>query len=303
MLTSASANAGVTAPRNLPRHAPAKGRGTTLWAGLLLSVAIITSAEAAPASAPMPPIRPVELLRDGAPAETVMQQPATAAAQNTVRGVHVSTEDEMPALCTELVKAGVIEAAAVENLKVPRPCSLPQPVRLDGIRLADGNLVRLRPGATMSCEMVVAILDWTREDLAPAVEQLGARLEMLKVASSYACRGRNRKKGARISEHGFGNAMDVSGFELSDGRTFTIKAGLPAPLALAMKQSACERFATVLGPGSDGYHEDHIHVDLAKRRKSYKLCRWKLRNRTPVLARQTAQAAPVPLPAPKPLMP
>lgn len=301
MLTSAPAISGVAPPCDLPprRTSHKRIRGALSWSGLLASTFFATSALAA--SAPLPSKRPVELVRGAEPAESAAQ-PAPTAPSPAVRGVQVSTEPEIPELCTELVKAGVIEATTVANLKVPRPCSLPQPVQLDGIRLADGNLVRLRPGATMSCEMVVAILDWTREDLAPAVENLGARLETLKVASSYSCRGRNRKKGARISEHGFGNAIDIGGFELSDGRTFTINgAGLPAPLALAMKQSACERFATILGPGSDGYHEDHIHVDLAKRRKSYKLCRWKLRNAAP--ARQAGPSAQAPLPPPKPEMP
>ena len=41
-----------------------------------------------------------------------------------------------------------------------------------------------------------------------------------------------------------------------------------------MKQSACTNFTTVLGPGSDSYHENHIHVDLLERPGSYRLCQW-----------------------------
>jgi hypothetical protein len=43
-----------------------------------------------------------------------------------------------------------------------------------------------------------------------------------------------------------------------------------------MRRSACARFTTVLGPGSDGYHENHFHVDLAQRRGDYRLCQWNL---------------------------
>jgi hypothetical protein len=44
-----------------------------------------------------------------------------------------------------------------------------------------------------------------------------------------------------------------------------------------LRKSACERFMTVLGPGSDGYHENHVHVDLAKRRHDYRICQWDVR--------------------------
>ena len=41
-----------------------------------------------------------------------------------------------------------------------------------------------------------------------------------------------------------------------------------------MLHSVCARFSTVLGPGSDGYHEDHIHLDLMERRNNYRICQW-----------------------------
>ena len=54
------------------------------------------------------------------------------------------------------------------------------------------------------------------------------------------------------------------------------KSNDPA-VAAALKDSACARFSTVLGPGSDGYHEDHVHLDLAQRHNGYKICQWSLR--------------------------
>jgi len=44
---------------------------------------------------------------------------------------------------------------------------------------------------------------------------------------------------------------------------------------------------TVLGPGSDGYHEEHIHLDLAERHNGYRICQWDVN-------------LPVPLPRPRP---
>lgn len=230
-------------------------------------------------AAPLPPQRPVELLSDSA--EPTQAPPAAEMPQSPRTNADAEIESReslpMPPACSALAEAGIIIASAIQDLTIPRPCALPRPINLAAVRLDDGRVIAFKPNAIMSCEMVVAMANWTREDLAPQIDSLGAKLETLKVASSFSCRGRNRQAGARTSEHGYGNAMDVGGFELSDGRTILIaRSGMPQAFALSMKESACARFTTVLGPGSDGYHETHIHVDLAKRQNGFKLCRWKL---------------------------
>jgi len=48
----------------------------------------------------------------------------------------------------------------------------------------------------------------------------------------------------------------------------------------------------VLGPGSDGYHEDHIHLDLMERRNDYRICQWNVWDPLPAVAPM--------LPAPRP---
>ena len=65
-------------------------------------------------------------------------------------------------------------------------------------------------------------------------------------------------------------------------------------LRLGLRKSTCARFTTVLGPGSDGYHEDHVHVDLAERTGGHRMCQWDVREpgEEPVAA--------VPLPVPRP---
>ena len=52
----------------------------------------------------------------------------------------------------------------------------------------------------------------------------------------------------------------------------------------AVLQSVCARFTTVLGPGSDWYHEDHIHLDLAERRSGYRICQWNIYEPMPPVA-------------------
>jgi hypothetical protein len=65
-----------------------------------------------------------------------------------------------------------------------------------------------------------------------------------------------------------------------------------------MRRSICGRFTTVLGPGSDGYHENHIHMDLAERRGGYRMCQWNLHDPEPAAA--DLASTPVPLPPPRP---
>jgi hypothetical protein len=65
------------------------------------------------------------------------------------------------------------------------------------------------------------------------------------------------------------------------------------PFREAVRASACARFTTVLGPGSDAYHAGHIHLDLAVRRNGYRICQWTV---TEPLA-----AGAVPLPPKRPV--
>ena len=96
------------------------------------------------------------------------------------------------------------------------------------------------------------------------------------------CRGRNRVAGAKISEHGKGNAVDVRAFTLADGRGLQLTdAKVDKRIPRGFAHSACHRFTTVLGPGSDGYHEEHIHLDLVQRRNGYRICQWDVREPPP----------------------
>ena len=85
-----------------------------------------------------------------------------------------------------------------------------------------------------------------------------------RVAASYACRGRNNVKGARVSEHGRGNAIDIAALVFKDGSVKTVLTDYQS--LKQVHRAACGIFGTTLGPGSDGYHENHIHLDVARYR-------------------------------------
>jgi hypothetical protein len=82
---------------------------------------------------------------------------------------------------------------------------------------------------------------------------------------------------AHISEHAFGNALDIAGFTLADGRHISVKDGwhgMPEEQGFLrdVQATACRQFTTVLAPGSNVYHYDHIHVDLMRRASRPIIC-------------------------------
>ena len=98
----------------------------------------------------------------------------------------------------------------------------------------------------------------------------GGGVAQIKVAAHYSCRTRNNRPGAKISEHGKGKAIDISGFRLRDGTEITVLKDYDSwqfgPALRRMRREACGPFGTVLGPGSDRYHNDHFHFDTARHR-------------------------------------
>ncbi|WP_371347313.1 extensin family protein [Ancylobacter sp. IITR112] len=204
-------------------------------------------------------------------------------------------------ICPELSNDALGVFTPVEVTATNTACTVDRGVALSAVRMKDGRLVTLEPAATLRCEMAAAVARWVREGVAPAVATLGAPLDAVLVAASQQCRPRNRVAGAKISEHGRGNALDISGYKLQDGRRFVIGAPVPGsgdqPMPVAfqeqIKASACADFTTILGPGSDGYHEQHLHVDRAERRSGAVLCQWAV----------TEAGARAPLPPRKPLTP
>jgi hypothetical protein len=130
--------------------------------------------------------------------------------------------------------------------------------------------VELRPPALLRCPMVPSVEHWVERVVKPAARyHLRTDVVELKVAASYSCRGMNGVRGARLSEHGHANAVDISAFVLADGRAIAVKTGWWGAWAernflRAVHGGACNIFTTVLGPNYDANHRDHFHLDLAR---------------------------------------
>jgi hypothetical protein len=206
-----------------------------------------------------------------------------------------------PSACRLRLTAELAIAPSIPALDGPGECAVADVVRLEAVVLPDGSRVAVAPPATLRCEMAEVVVRWVREDVAAAVHALGSPLRSIDNYASYHCRSRNNIVGAQLSEHGKANALDVRSLRLANGRL----VGLTDPdmargFRESMRRSACARFSTVLGPGSDGYHENHVHVDLRERpRGRFTMCQWDVRDPEPAVA--AAEVPPtVPLPPPRP---
>jgi len=164
----------------------------------------------------------------------------------------------------------VRESAFVEaraSLGGPSVCGALRPF---AVAAAARGAVHLRPPALLRCPMVPAVDHWVERVVGPAARHyFGAPVVELKVAASYSCRAMNHVSGARLSEHGHANAVDISAFVLADGRVVQVKGGWWGAMAeraflRAVHAGACNVFTTVLGPAYDANHRDHFHLDLAR---------------------------------------
>lgn len=138
--------------------------------------------------------------------------------------------------------------------------------------------VTITPNATLACPMVSALDQWIATAIQPsAMRWFGQPVIEIRQISAYSCRGMNGNPRARISEHAFGNALDIAAFTLADGRRITVKDGWrggPSEQGFLrdVQAAACDRFTTVLAPGSNVFHYDHMHVDLMRRANGYQVC-------------------------------
>jgi len=200
-----------------------------------------------------------------------------------------------PTACRLRLTAALATAPSLPPITGPGECGAPDVVRLEAVVLPDQSRVAIAPPAILRCSMAEAIVSWVREEAAPHALERGSSLKTLANLASFDCRGRNRIVGAKLSEHGKGNALDIRSLKLADGRVLELTdPQVPKDFREGLRQSVCARFMTVLGPGSDGYHEDHVHVDLAERRGGYRICEWSVREPGETPAAVVADTVPLP---------
>ncbi len=176
------------------------------------------------------------------------------------------TQAENACFARKLVTSSAYIVAAHE-IDGPGVCGMTRPLKVSGL---DNGSIGLDKVLTIDCPMVPALEAWLNDVVEPDAEaRFGQKVATVNVFGAYSCRSIDNMAGARLSEHAFGNAVDVAGFTLADGRKVSFvrdwKTADSQESAFLHEAhaGACRYFTTVLGPGADVFHYNHIHLDLA----------------------------------------
>lgn len=228
-------------------------------------------------SAPPVPAVPVQLPKgspapDGAP-------PTVTAASGAQPGVRdrLRLEDAEFDICTRaLNELGARFTQSAPILDPDPDCGILRPVTLS--QPVPG--VALDPPAPLRCDAALALARWIKGTVIPAATRLPegkAGLSAIEHATSYTCRRRNNAATGKLSEHAFGNAIDIFAFRFGPTETLPVKpragdGNLRESFQRAVRAGACLEFTTVLGPGTDAAHAQHLHLDVRQRRGGFRLC-------------------------------
>ena len=176
--------------------------------------------------------------------------------------------------CRQRLQKLGVKFRDVPRISRGRSCGIEWPVELSG--LSGG--IRIKPAAQVNCQITEAFARWVKQELVPSTRmRYLSGVSAIHQMSSYSCRTMNSRRGAAMSEHSKGNAIDVGKIVLKSGKPIAIgRKGFFAfrekGLLKAVRSDSCKYFSTVLGPGSDRYHKDHFHFDLRARKSGYRHC-------------------------------
>ncbi|AVX05830.1 hypothetical protein MXMO3_03325 [Maritalea myrionectae] len=226
---------------------------------LLLSLAPFLVLPTALSAAPLPPARPADL------AVTVAAEPEKPKSD-------IVYQAACPALMDKGIEAKILPPIDSEG------CGTSSPYQLKSISIS-GRKINLASPATFNCAMATAFIDWAKRVDQISRTMHGAGIKTIYTGTSYVCRRRNNSKTGKISEHGFANAIDLTGFSLTNETEIKLPSawnngGKSQKLMRASHKQGCEIFTTVLGPEANALHKDHLHLDMGCHGKNctYKIC-------------------------------
>ncbi|WP_371746738.1 extensin family protein [Shinella sp. H4-D48] len=176
--------------------------------------------------------------------------------------------------CRQRLQKLGVKFRDVPRISRGRSCGIDWPVELSG--LSGG--IQIKPAAQVNCQITEAFARWVKAELVPSARmRYLSGVSAIHQMSSYSCRTMNSRRGAAMSEHARGNAIDVGRIVLKSGKSIAIEpkgffAFREKGLLKSVRGDSCKYFSTVLGPGSDRYHKDHFHFDLRVRKSGYRHC-------------------------------
>jgi hypothetical protein len=137
----------------------------------------------------------------------------------------------------------------------------------DALRVQGGD-VALSSSFLASCRLAVSFALFERHALQPAAQAIyGQAVTRVDHLGSFACRNVYGRENGRLSQHASGNALDIAGFRLADGRTISVLKDWPkdnrdAQFLRQVRDGACGLFSVVLSPDYNAAHRNHFHVDV-----------------------------------------
>jgi hypothetical protein len=228
-----------------------------------------------PKPKPKPAVRQPDISQPAKPDEPKpSERPSGHALNDTQAG-----PPTVSAACRAVLLELGVDFFVPDRVDATGECNVVDPVQLRSIQTSVGR-VDLPGLPILTCPFAKQFGTWLSDIAAPVVAALAqSRLSSLSTGPGYECRGRTGDSSGKISEHGFGNAIDIAGLTLANEKRIEVPSvadteGPDHRLLMALRISACGYFTTVLGPGSNAAHASHFHFDLGKHGKSgtYRIC-------------------------------
>jgi len=211
-----------------------------------------------PVVAPVPQSSPERQKEDG-----VTARPATRA------GTGLSPAEQA---CRKELDALGVRFSPKPTVSEPGGCAIANPIEIESLSAS----IALDAPAMLNCATARTAARFMAATIDPAARRhFGSSVKLASNASAYVCRPRAGT--TTLSEHAIGNAIDISAFVLEDGRRIAVLGAYEdekaaGPFLDEVRKAACGPFKTVLGPGADADHADHLHLDLAWRRNGGTFC-------------------------------
>ncbi len=206
------------------------------------------------------------------PRPPVRRSPGATSAALIDGGVSEGTRDRVDQMGADLAWCRAELAAARVQIT-------PVPDRDDGTGCAYtgagtvdvdlGTVARLSPaGPLLSCPSALALSVWRRQVVEPAARDIfGQDVVQIDLMGAYSCRNVNGASTGRRSGHARGDALDVGGVRLRDGRRITVTANWTgespeARFLRRIRDEGCQIYGTVLSPDYNAAHRDHLHLEV-----------------------------------------
>lgn len=252
------------------------GRGAKALAAVALLLAGPAAFAGEKESIPLPPPRPAEMGPEKTQGPQVPEEPD----RDRRSGPPDAASEAADSCMDRLRKAGFVLEPAEPPKAENGLCRIEAPVRLIAVPVPSrpDARVALKDRPILACAFAENFGQWLGQLAAPAMAgYLETELAAVRTGPGFECRNRNRAEEGKLSAHATGQAIDVSGFELADGTQLAVKPSgderRDGAIA-SLRKAACGWFTTILGPGSDPSHADHLHVDVQRHGSSdrYRIC-------------------------------